>query len=44
MFDICTDATGAFEGICFSSVKISAFLATNDLFFLISIISTKGNL
>ena len=41
IFEIFTDATGAFEGIFFSSLYIFAFLATNDLFFLISIISNN---
>ena len=42
MLEILTDATGAFEGIFFSSLKIFAFFATKDLFFLISIISRTG--
>ena len=33
IFDICTEATGAFEEIFFSSLKILAFFATKDLFF-----------
>ena len=42
IFEILTDATGAFDGIFFSSLNILAFLATKDLFFLISKISKIG--
>ena len=42
IFDILTEVTGAFDGIFFSSLKIFAFFATNDLFFFNSNISTRG--
>ena len=42
IFEIFTDPTGAFEVTFFSSLKIFAFSAIKDLFFLISIISIIG--
>ena len=42
MLSILTEVTGALEDILFSSLNIFAFLAINDLFFFISIISTSG--
>ena len=42
IFEIWTEATGAFVEIFFSSLYIFAFSAIKDLFFLSSITSTRG--
>ena len=42
IFDIWIFSTGAFEEIFFSSVKVLASLAINDLFFFTSVISNIG--